>query len=315
MNDSNTSARLSPMVREKHIRKAATLVEALPFIRQFVGKTFVVKFGGSLLDEVEWRDRVIEDIALLKRMGIQPVLVHGGGPAVTTMLNRLDKNKETTFVDGYRVTDSDTLNVAEMVLSGKLNKTLVAALQMHGVNAMGLSGQDGGTMIVKKRIIKDVDMGFEGEITHIDTNLIKTVMNNGFVPVVSPIGMDVQGQAYNLNGDIVGVALASALKAEKLIFLTDVVGVLRSVDDPTSHISSLTVDEARDYIVDGTIYGGMLPKVECCVDAVEQGVRSVHILDGRLPHAMLLEFLTSEGWGTRVTMPTTTGGPPPNDAP
>lgn len=278
--------------------RVQALIEALPYIRRFAGKTVVVKFGGSLLDDATIQQTVIQDIAMLKLVGIAPVLVHGGGPAMTSLLTQLQK--ETTFVQGYRVTDADTLAVAEMVLSGKINKSLVAALQQQGMRAVGLSGQDGGMITVKKRHIDGVDMGFEGEVTAIHPDLAHTLMGHDFIPVISPIGIDTEGQAYNLNGDAVAVALAVALKAEKLIFLTDVCGVLRDIADSTSRISRLRADEAPGHIASGVIHGGMIPKVNSCVQAVTQGVQSVHILDGRIAHAILLEIFTDHGLGTMI---------------
>ncbi|MBK8190522.1 MAG: acetylglutamate kinase [Vampirovibrionales bacterium] len=279
--------------------RVQALIEALPYIRRFSGKTVVVKFGGSLLEDAAIQQTVIQDIAMLKLVGIEPVLVHGGGPAMTSLLTQLQK--ESTFVQGYRVTDAETLAVAEMVLSGKINKSLVAALHQQGMRAVGLSGQDGAMITVKKRHIEGVDMGFEGEVTAVDVALARTLMGHDFIPVISPIGIDTDGQAYNLNGDAVAVALAVALQAEKLIFLTDVCGVLRDLADAGSRISRLRAEQAPEFIDSGVIHGGMIPKVNSCVEAVTQGVGSVHILDGRITHAILLEIFTDQGLGTMVT--------------
>jgi len=278
--------------------KAGVLVEALPYIQRFSGKIFVVKYGGSLLSDESLRDMVIRDLAMLKHVGIQPVLVHGGGPAMNILLGQL--RKDTQFVQGYRVTDEETLDVAEMVLSGKINKTLVAGLQQHGVRAVGLSGQDGRMITVKKRMMDGIDMGFEGEVTAINTDLLQTLMRESFIPVISPIGMDEQGQAYNMDGDAVAVALATALGAEKLVLLTDTPGVLLDIRDPESKISILPASQAVVYLNEGVISGGMAAKVKSCVEAVRNGVGSVHILDGRLPHALLLEIFTEQGMGTMV---------------
>jgi acetylglutamate kinase len=288
----------SPSSLDQALGKAGVLVEALPYIQRFSGKTVLVKYGGSLMNDEAIERMIIQDLAMMKHVGIRPVLVHGGGPAMNTLLGQL--RKDIRFVRGYRVTDEETLTVAEMVLSGKINKTLVAALQNHGVRAVGLSGQDGRMITVKKREIDGVDMGFEGEVSAINTELLHTLMNESFLPVISPIGMDSGGQAYNMNGDVVAVALATALNAEKLIFLTDVPGVLQVPDDPLSRWSVLDADQARALVANGQVLDGMAAKVASCVEAVEQGVHSVHILDGRVPHALLLEIFTEEGLGTMV---------------
>jgi acetylglutamate kinase len=293
---------LEPALLVSPLGKAEVLIEALPYIQRFSGKIFVVKYGGSLLENPTVRAHVLQDLALLKQVGIQPILVHGGGPAMNAMLGQL--NKETRFIQGHRITDEETLNVAEMVLSGKINKSLVSGLQQQGVRAVGISGQDGGTMMVKKRFMKghyqDIDMGFEGEVTQINTHLLQTLMDASCIPVISPIGMDEDGQAYNMDGDVVAMALAKALQAEKLVFLTAAPGVLSNAQDPDSLISVLSVGEAQTCLEEQMILGGMAAKVKSCIDAVQNGVGSVHILDGRNPHALLLEIFTAQGMGTMV---------------
>lgn len=293
---------LEPTTTSSALGKAEVLIEALPYIQKFSGKVFIVKYGGSLLEDPELSAMVLQDLAMLKHVGVQPILVHGGGPAMNRMLGQLQK--ETRFVQGHRVTDEETLSIAEMVLSGKINKSLVSGLQMHGVRAVGLSGQDGRMIMVKKRLMKgpyhDIDMGFEGEVTHINTHLLQTLMQESFIPVISPIGVDEEGQAYNMDGDVVAMALAKVLNAEKLVFLTAAPGVLSNENDPDSLISVLSVDEAQVCLEEQIILGGMAAKVKSCIDAVQNGVGSVHILDGRNPHALLLEIFTAKGMGTMV---------------
>ena len=283
--------------------KAEVLIEALPYIQRFSGKVFIVKFGGSLLENVEISGMVLQDLAILKLVGVQPILVHGGGPAMTRLLDQLQM--ETRFVQGHRVTDEETLNIAEMVMSGKINKTLVSRLQTYGVRAVGLSGQDGRTVMVKKRRMhgadQEIDMGFEGEVTQINTHLLQTLMRESFIPVISPIGVDKEGQSYNMDGDVVAMALAKALHAEKLLLLTAAPGVLTNKDDPESLISILSVADAQRCLDQQVVMGGMAAKVKSCIDAVQNGVGSVHILDGRNPHALLLEIFTAQGMGTMVT--------------
>ena len=283
--------------------KAEVLIEALPYIQRFKGKIFIIKYGGSLLEDPELSGMVLQDIALLKHVGIEPILVHGGGPAMNKVLGQFQK--ETQFVDGHRVTDDDTICVAEMVMSGKINKRLVSGLQKHGVRAVGLSGQDGRMVMVKKRqmmgIHQQIDMGFEGEVTQINTDLLKTLRKDSFMPVISPIGVDEEGQSYNMDGDVVAMELAKALNVEKLILLTATPGVLGNQDDPDSLFSVLSLIEAQAYLEQGIIQGGMAAKVKSCIEAVQNGVSSVHILDGRNPHAILLEIFTTRGLGTMVT--------------
>lgn len=285
---------------EKERAKADVLIEAIPYIRKFAGTTVVVKYGGSAMVDEKLKKSVIKDIALLKYIGLKPVVVHGGGKEITALLDRL--GKETQFVDGLRVTDAETAGVAEMVLSGSIGKSLVENLESVGVEACGINGKDGHTLQAKKKVDeKGRDLGFVGEIEKVDIHLIETLLEAGYVPVISPVGVDSYSQTYNINADYAASAIAGALNAQKLVFLTDVEGILRDKDDPSTIIRRMSAQEAIDMIADGTINGGMIPKVECCLDALRKGVRTVHVLDGRLPHSMLLEIFTADGIGTMVT--------------
>ena len=280
--------------------KADVLVEAIPYIRKFAGSVVVVKYGGSAMVDEKLKRSVIRDIALLKYIGLKPVVVHGGGKEISSLLDRL--GKETVFVDGLRVTDSETASVAEMVLSGSIAKSLVESLESYGIESCGINGKDGHTLIAKKKIDeKGRDLGFVGEIEKVDTHLLKTLIGAGYVPVISPVGVDAYSQTYNINADYAASAIAGALDAQKLVFLTDVEGILRDKEDPSSIIRRMNASEAKALIADGTIKGGMIPKVECCLDALDKGVKTVHVLDGRLPHSMLLEIFTVSGIGTMVT--------------
>ncbi len=285
---------------EDAIKKAETLLEAIPFIRKFSGEIIVVKYGGSAMTDETLKHSVTTDIAMLKYLGLKPVIVHGGGKEISNMLKKL--GKESVFIDGLRVTDAETAAIAEMILSGSIAKSLVEDLEGVGVSACSLNGKDGHTLkTVKKADQKGRDLGFVGEIDVVDTTLIDTLIEKDFVPVISPVGVDEFGQTYNINADYAASAIAGALNARKLIFLTDVEGVLRDVNDPSSIISRMTEAEALAYIEDGTISGGMIPKVECCLDAIDRGVKSVHVLNGKLMHSILLEIFTSKGIGTMVT--------------
>lgn len=285
---------------EKERAKADVLIEAIPYIRKFAGTTVVVKYGGSAMVDEKLKKSVIKDIALLKYIGLKPVVVHGGGKEITALLDRL--GKETQFVDGLRVTDAETAGVAEMVLSGSIGKSLVENLESVGVEACGINGKDGHTLQARKKVDeKGRDLGFVGEIEKVDIHLIETLLEAGYVPVISPVGVDSYSQTYNINADYAASAIAGALNAQKLVFLTDVEGILRDKDDPSTIIRRMSAQEAIDMIADGTINGGMIPKVECCLDALRKGVRTVHVLDGRLPHSMLLEIFTADGIGTMVT--------------
>ena len=271
---------------DKIIEKAQTLIEALPYIRRFAGSVVVIKIGGSAMVNEEIKNSIIQDIAMMKRIGMKPVVVHGGGTAITEIMDRL--GKETLFNDGLRVTDAETAKIAEMVLSGT-------------IDAVGINGKDGDTLIASKKIVDKGDLGFVGEVEKVNTTLLDTLMTNDFVPVVAPVGTDLKGNTYNINADYAASALAGALGAQKLVFLTDVEGILKDKDDPKSILSRLTLYEAENYIKDGTISGGMIPKAQCCMDGIRKGVQSVHILDGRIPHSMLLEIFTNEGIGTMMT--------------
>jgi acetylglutamate kinase len=284
---------------EKVIEKAQVLIEALPYIRRFAGSVVVVKYGGSAMIESEIKNSIIQDIAMMKRIGMRPVVVHGGGNAITELMDKL--GKKSNFADGLRVTDKETAEIAEMVLSGNISKELVQCLQGQGIDAVGINGKDGDTLITTKKLNNGKDIGFVGEVVKVNTNLLDTLMSNDFVPVVSPIGTDYEGNTYNINADYAASAIAGALNAQKLVFLTDVEGILRDKDDPSTILSQLTLTEAENFIADGTISGGMIPKAKCCMDGIKQGVQSVHILDGRIPHSLLLEIFTNEGIGTMMT--------------
>lgn len=285
---------------ETEILKAEVLIEAIPYIRRFAGSTVVVKYGGSAMVDEKLKRSVIQDIAMLKYIGLKPVVVHGGGNEITSMLTRL--GKKTEFIDGLRITDAETAKIAEMVLSGSIGKSLVEKLQSVGIQAAGISGKDGRTLLCsRKKDDKERDLGFVGQIDKVDTTLLKTLIDNGFVPVLSPVGVDEESHTYNVNADYAASAVAGALDAQKLIFLTDVEGILKDKDDASTLFSSLTRREALQYIEDGIIVGGMIPKVQCCLDALEKGVQSVHVLDGRVPHTILLEIFTAKGIGTMVT--------------
>lgn len=280
---------------QMYIDKAKILVEALPYIKQFNGKIVVVKYGGSAMVDEAIKETVIEDIVLMKLVGFKPVIVHGGGKEISTMLNRV--GIKSKFLNGLRVTDKDTVEVVEMVLSGKVNKDIVQLIQNHDINAVGISGKDGKTLKVKKKEVEGADIGYVGEITDVDTKLILSLLDD-FIPVIAPVGTDDNGETYNINADYAASAIAGALDAEKLIFLTDVEGVLKDVDNSDSLISKITLGEVDKYIDKGIISGGMIPKVQCCVEGIKSGVKNVHILDGRVEHSLLLEVFTKSGVGT-----------------
>lgn len=277
--------------------KAETLIEALPYIRDFNGKKVVVKYGGSAMLEEKLQESLIKDVALLKLVGMQPIIVHGGGREISRWLGYM--GKESQWVEGLRVTDEETMEVAEMVL-GKVNKHLVQMMEKLGVRAAGISGKDGATMICDRKTVKGQDIGFVGEVREVNSELIDTLLENDFVPIIAPIGMDEEFRAYNINADDAASAIAKCIKAEKLAFMTDIDGVCMDPDDPETLLSVLPVDEARFLIENGTIGGGMIPKLKNCIDAVENGVGRVHILDGRQEHCLLLEFYTKKGIGTAI---------------
>ncbi len=283
---------------EKYINKAKVLIEALPYIKQFSGKIVVIKYGGSAMTNDVMRASTIQDIVLLKLVGLQPVIVHGGGNMINDTLDRM--GKEHQFIEGLRVTDQDTVEVVEMVLSGRVNKEIVQHFQNNNVQAVGMSGKDGGTLLTKKLKPNGVDIGFVGEIEQINTELIYSLLSNDFVPVIAPLGSDKDGQTYNINGDYAAAAIAGALQAEKLVLLTDTHGIRKNPDDPTSFIQRLSITEAEVLMQSETITGGMIPKLTCCIDAIKQGVQAVHILDGRIQHSLLLEVFTQTGIGTMI---------------
>lgn len=284
---------------EKEQAKAEVLVGAIPYIRKFRNETVVIKYGGSAMVDAQLKKSVIRDIAMLKYLGLNPIVVHGGGKEISSLLAKM--GKESVFVDGLRVTDSETATVAEMVLSGSIGKSLVENLEAVGIKACGINGKDGHTLVAKKLLDdKGRDLGFVGEIESVDTTLINTLIEAGFVPVISPVGVDAYSQTYNINADYAASAIAGAMNAEKLVFLTDVEGILKDKGDPSSKITRMNAGEAKRLIAEGIIKGGMIPKVECCLDALEKGVQTVHVLDGRLPHSILLEIFTAEGIGTMM---------------
>ena len=284
-------------IRSDNMTKAQTLIEALPYIRKFRDKRVVVKYGGSAMLDPELQQNVIKDVVMLKLVGMQPIIVHGGGKEISKWVGLL--GHESKFVEGLRVTDAETMEVAEMVL-GKVNKNLVQMIEKLGMKAAGISGKDGNTLVVEKKTVNGQDIGFVGNITEVNTDLIETLLEKDFIPVIAPIGLDKDFQNYNINADDAACAVATALGAEKLAFLTDIEGVYSDYNDKNSLISELTIEHADRLIADGFIGGGMLPKLKNCVDAVKNGVASVHILDGRLEHCLLLEFFTNEGIGTAI---------------
>lgn len=285
------------MVDEKYLEKAEVLVEALPYIRRFSGKIIVVKYGGSAMIDEELKTSVIEDVVLLKLVGFKPVIVHGGGKEISRWVDKA--GMETKFVNGLRVTDSETMELAEMVL-GKVNKDLVSKVQALGINAAGISGMDGGLLKVEKKCPDGKDIGFVGDIKDVNTKIIMDLLENDFLPIIYPIGIDGKGMAYNINADEAAGAIAASLKAEKLAYLSDVEGVRENPYDAGSVISELYIDEAYDLIEKGIISGGMLPKIENCIDALRSGVSRIHIMDGRIPHSLLLEIFTNKGIGTAI---------------
>ena len=276
--------------------RAEVLTQALPNIRHYTGKIVVVKYGGNAMVNEQLKQQVMEDLVLLWLIGVKVVLVHGGGPEITDLMDRLGKKPE--FVDGLRVTDQETVDIVQMVLAGKVNKTLVNLLEMKGGRAIGLSGMDGYLIEAK---VKDPRLGFVGEITKVDISPVTALLEKGYIPVISTVGCDRQGNTYNINGDTAAARIAGALGAERLIMMTDVAGILRDRNDPATLISEISVKETEKLFESGVIAGGMIPKVQCCVDAIGRGVKNVIIMDGRVPHAILMELLTDEGAGTMVT--------------
>jgi acetylglutamate kinase len=283
---------------QDYIEKAKILVEALPYIKEFNGITVVIKYGGSALINKEIKKSVMQDIALLKFVGLKPVVVHGGGPEINQMLGRLGIAPK--FAEGLRVTDDETMEVVEMVLNGKLNKEIASDLTLHGTLAAGVSGKDGGLIQVEKLMPGGNDIGRVGSVSKVNPAILRALINEDFVPVVSPVGADAEGNSYNVNADSAAVAIAGALKAEKLVFLTDVEGILQDRKDASTVLTRVKASRIPEMIEEGVISGGMIPKVQSCVDAVRAGVSHVHILDGRVEHCLLLEIFTREGIGSMV---------------
>lgn len=277
--------------------KALVLIEALPYIRDFNNKIVVVKYGGSAMTDKSLEENVIKDIALLKLVGMKPVVVHGGGREINRWISKV--GKESKFDNGLRVTDAETMEIAEMVLN-KVNKNLVAMIESLGVNAVGICGKDARLMVTDKKMPDGHDIGYVGDVKYVDTSIVNTLIENDFIPVIAPVGIGENGETFNVNADDAACAIAKALKAEKLAFLSDVEGVCRDPEDPESLISVLKLSQAEELIDEGIIKGGMLPKVRNCIDAVKNGVLRVHIIDGRRPHCLLLEFFTKKGIGTAI---------------
>ena len=277
-------------------QRAQVLTQALPYIRRYNGKIVVVKYGGNAMVSEQLREQVMEDMVLLWLVGVKVVLVHGGGPEITEMMTRL--GKQPKFIDGLRVTDQETVDIAQMVLAGKVNKTLVKLLEVKGGKAMGISGMDGGLIQARMR---NPDLGYVGSITDINIEPVMDLLEKGYIPVISTLGCDKEGNTYNINGDTAAAYIAAALHAERLIMMTDIAGVLRDKNDPATLIGEMTISEAVKLFEENVIAGGMIPKVECCIDAIHRGVESVIIMDGRVPHSILMEILTDEGAGTMVT--------------
>ncbi|MGC8984549.1 MAG: acetylglutamate kinase [Thermosulfidibacteraceae bacterium] len=279
------------------IEKAHVLLEALPYIREFHGKIFVIKYGGHAMVDPSLKESFARDVVLLKYIGINPIIVHGGGPQIGEMLNRLGKKSE--FFQGLRITDHETMEVTEMVLGGKVNKEIVALINKHGGNAIGLTGKDGPLFFARKMKIKneEVDLGFVGEVTHVDPSILISLTKDRFIPVVAPVGADESGTTYNINADIVAAEIAIAVRAEKLLYMTDVNGLL---DKSGNLIKSIKYTKLTELIEDSTIKEGMIPKIKSCIKAVKSGVRKIHIVNGKIPHCLLLEIFTQEGIGTEI---------------
>ena len=278
-----------------NMERAEVLTQALPYIKKYSGKIVVIKYGGNAMVNEQLKQQVMEDIALLWLIGVKVVLVHGGGPEISETMKRL--GTQAQFVNGLRVTDKETVDIVQMVLAGKVNKTLVNLLQMKGGHAVGLSGIDGGII---EATMKDEALGYVGTITRIRTQPITDLLEKNYIPVISTVASDRQGNTYNINGDTAAAYIAGALNAERLIMMTDIAGILRDKDDPDTLIPALTVTEAKKLFDEGVISGGMIPKVDCCIEAIGKGVKHVVIMDGRVPHSILMELLTDEGAGTMV---------------
>ena len=282
---------------EKYLAKAEVLIEALPYIQRFNRKVIVVKYGGSAMVDEDLKRRVIQDVTLLKLVGFKPIIVHGGGKDISRMVERVGMDPK--FINGLRVTDAETMEIAEMVL-GKVNKSLVQLVESLGVRAIGISGKDGALLQVEKKYSNGEDIGFVGDVKKVNAQILWDLLEKDFLPIVCPIGMDEEYNTYNINADDAACAIAQAMEAEKLAFLTDIEGVYKDPKDPETLIPVLPVTEAEKLMADGYIGGGMLPKIQNCIDAVNSGVSKVHILDGRIPHCLLLEIFTNKGIGTAI---------------
>lgn len=282
---------------EKVLQKAEVLIEALPYIQRFNRKIIVVKYGGSAMSNEELQKNVIKDVALLKLVGFKPIIVHGGGKEISRWVGKV--GKEARFVNGLRVTDDETMEIAEMVL-GRVNKNLVTMVQELGVKAVGISGKDGGLLQVEKKYSDGQDIGYVGEITNVNPKVLYDLLEKDFLPIIAPVGLDESFQTYNINADDAACAIATAMHAEKLAFLTDIEGLYKDINDKSSFISRLTAAHAEQLIEEGFIGGGMLPKLNNCTSAIRNGVNRVHILDGRIPHCLLLEIFTKQGVGTAI---------------
>ncbi|PMB45617.1 acetylglutamate kinase [Fischerella thermalis CCMEE 5201] len=286
----------SEYIRQDAATRVHVLSEALPYIQQFTGRTVVIKYGGAAMKDSNLKDKVIRDIVFLSCVGLRPIVVHGGGPEINSWLDKL--GIEPQFKNGLRVTDAPTMDVVEMVLVGRVNKEIVSLINQAGGSAVGLCGKDGN--LIKARPQGDEGIGFVGEVSNVNIRILETLVNSGYIPVVSSVAADDNGQAYNINADTVAGEIAAALGAEKLILLTDTRGILKDYKEPTSLIPKVDIKEARDLIASGVVSGGMIPKVNCCVRSLAQGVRAAHIIDGRIPHALLLEIFTDGGIGTMI---------------
>ncbi len=276
--------------------KANVLIESLPYIKSFHNETVVIKYGGNAMMNEELKHSVIRDIVLMKFVGMNPIIVHGGGPDITNLMKKL--GKEAEFIDGLRVTDEETMEITEMVLFGKINREIVSCINANGVKSIGISGKDGGTFRAKQ---KDTKLGLVGEIVEVNTDLIDTIINKGYIPVISPIAYGDEGESFNINADEVAGRLAAELNAKKLILITDVKGVMRDRNDSSTVISQIKTKDIKEYMDKGIISGGMIPKIKCCFEAIKGGVERAHIIDGRKPHSILLEIFTNEGIGTMIT--------------
>ena len=286
----------SEYIKQTEATRVRVLSEALPYIQKFANRTIVIKYGGAAMKDSNLKDRVIRDVVFLSSVGVRPVLVHGGGPEINSWLGKL--NIKAQFKDGLRVTDAATMDVVEMVLVGRVNKELVSLINQAGASAVGLCGKDGN--LITARHVGTDGVGFVGEVAGVDPSLIRSLVDNGYVPVISSVAADEKGQAHNINADTVAGEIAAALDAEKLILLTDTPGILEDYTDPSTLLTKLDIRTARKLVEQGIVSGGMIPKVDCCVRSLAQGVKAAHIIDGRIPHALLLEIFTDEGIGSMI---------------